>query len=162
MVVKLITVSASLIGQITWLPLTIINMEYEIMKYVLCYEIHCLYKRKSRTFGGPLFVLITERICCGIVSTTLCNITTLFPSRVALIFGQDFVLMTGELNHFLSLFQHIPKIFIGGNIKTLWWPIHVWKWLLMLPDTHVTPDYNTTIFWLKSKWQLFLGQTVYI
>ena len=33
----------------------------------------------------------------------------LFPSRLAFIFGQDFVLMTGESNHSFSLFQHIPK-----------------------------------------------------
>ena len=37
----------------------------------------------------------------------------LFPSRVALIFGQDFVLMTGESNHSFSLFQHILKTFNG-------------------------------------------------
>ena len=59
----------------------------------------------------------------------------LFPSRVALIFGQVFVLMTGESNHSFSLFQYIPKTF--NWVRTLWWPIHVWKWLLMLPDTRV-------------------------
>ena len=37
----------------------------------------------------------------------------LFPSRVALIFGRDFVLMTGESNHSFTLFQHIPKTFNG-------------------------------------------------
>ena len=62
----------------------------------------------------------------------------LFPSRVALIFGLDFVLMTGESNHSFSLFQHIPKTFNGVKGRTLRWPIHVWKCLLMLPDTHVS------------------------
>ena len=37
----------------------------------------------------------------------------LFPSRVALIFGRDFALLTGESNHSFSLFQHIPKTFNG-------------------------------------------------
>ena len=31
--------------------------------------------KKSHT-NDSLFALITERICCGIVSTTLCNVTT--------------------------------------------------------------------------------------
>ena len=48
----------------------------------------------------------------------------LFPSRVAFIFGRDFVLMTGELNRSFSLFQHIPKAFNGVK-SGLWWPIHV-------------------------------------
>ena len=61
----------------------------------------------------------------------------LFTSRVAFIFGLDFVLMTGE-NHSFSLFQHIPKTFNGVKVRTLRWPIHVWKCLLMLPDTHVS------------------------
>ena len=51
----------------------------------------------------------------------------LFPSRVAFIFGRDFVLMTGESNHSFSLFQHIPKTFNGVKVRTLWWPIHVWN-----------------------------------
>ena len=37
----------------------------------------------------------------------------LFPIRVSYIFGQDFLLMTGESNHSFSLFQHIPKAFIA-------------------------------------------------
>ena len=60
----------------------------------------------------------------------------LFPSRVAFIFGRDFVL-TGESNHSFSHFQHIPKIFNGVKVRTLW-TIHVWKRLLVLPDTHVS------------------------
>ena len=62
------------------------------------------------------FALIMERICYDIVSITLCNVTLckhLFPSRVAFIFGRDFVLMTGELNHSFSLFLHTPKTFNG-------------------------------------------------
>ena len=49
----------------------------------------------------------------------------LFPSRFTFIFGIDFVLMTGESNHSFSLIQHILKVFNGGNVRTLWWPIHV-------------------------------------
>ena len=61
----------------------------------------------------------------------------LFPSRIAIIFGQDFVLMTGESNHSFSLLQHIPKTF--NEVKSgLSWQIHVRKWLLMLPDTHLS------------------------
>ena len=62
----------------------------------------------------------------------------LFASKVAFIFSWDFVLMTGESNHSISLFQHIPQTFNGVKVSTLWWPINVWKWLLMLPDTHVS------------------------
>ena len=42
-------------------------------------QIHCLSKKKSCTlnyFVGLPFALITERICRGIVSTTLYNVTT--------------------------------------------------------------------------------------
>ena len=61
----------------------------------------------------------------------------LYTSRVTFIFGRDFVLMTGESNRSFSLFQHILKTFNGVK-SGLWWPIYVWKWLLMLPDTHVS------------------------
>ena len=37
----------------------------------------------------------------------------LFPLVFALIFGRDFVLMTGELKPSFSLFQHIPKTING-------------------------------------------------
>ena len=37
----------------------------------------------------------------------------LFQSRVAFIFGRDFVFMTAESNHSFSLFQQIPKTFNG-------------------------------------------------
>ena len=43
----------------------------------------------------------------------------LFPSRVAFIFGQNFVLMTGELNRSFSLFQHTPKSFNGVKVRTV-------------------------------------------
>ena len=33
-----------------------------------------------------------------------------------------------------SLLQHIPKILNGVKVWTLWWPIHVWKRCLMLPE----------------------------
>ncbi len=33
-----------------------------------------------------------------------------------------------------SLLQHIPKILNGVKVWTLWWPIHVWKLCLMLPE----------------------------
>ena len=47
--------------------------------------------------------LITECICCGIVLQPYAMSQHLFPSRVAFILGQDFVL-TGESNHSFSLF----------------------------------------------------------
>ena len=56
---------------------------------------------------------------------------------VAFIFGRDFVLMTGESNHSFSLFLYTQRLLMGLK-SGLWWPIHVWKWLLMLPDTHVS------------------------
>ena len=59
-------------------------------------------KLHTRLLQKTAFALITDRIFCGIVSTTLCNVTT-FPSR-ELIFGRDFVLMTRESNHSFSLF----------------------------------------------------------
>ena len=51
----------------------------------------------------------------------------LFPSRVAFIFGQDFVLMTGESNRSFSLFQHAPITFNGVVTKLadqLWFCCH--------------------------------------
>ena len=45
--------------------------------------------------------------------------------------SDNFVLITGESNRSFSLFLHIQKTFNG--VKS----INVWKWLLMLPDTHV-------------------------
>ena len=70
------------------------------------------YKKKP-------FAFITECICCGIVSRQPHAMSQhLFPSRVAFIFGRHFVLMTGESNHFFSLFQHIPKTFNGVKVTT--------------------------------------------
>ena len=60
----------------------------------------------------------------------------LFPSRVALIFGRDFILMTGESNHSFSVFQQIPTFYgvksglCGGQFMSE-------NGLLMLPDTYV-------------------------
>ena len=71
--------------------------------------IHCLSRKKSHS----LFALITERICCGIVSTTLCNVTTYISTHSCIHFGRDFELMTGESNHSFSLFQHIPTSLNG-------------------------------------------------
>ena len=59
----------------------------------------------------------------------------LFPSRVAFIFGRHFLLMTGVSNHSFSIFHHIRNTFNGikSGLNSMWWPIHAWKWLSMLP-----------------------------
>ena len=66
----------------------------------------------------------------------------LIPSRVTLFFGRYLELMTGESNHSFSLFQHTPKTFNGVKVRTLWWPIHVFKWLLLLPS------FTTRALWI--------------
>ena len=58
----------------------------------------------------------------------------LFPSRVAFIFCQYFVLIMGELGHCESLVQHIPMILNRVKVRTLWGLIHVWKRCLVLPE----------------------------
>ena len=55
-----------------------------------------------------------------------------FPSRVAYIFGRDFVVMTGELNHFFSLFQPTPKNCNGVKSGLCGGQFIFWKWLLTL------------------------------
>ena len=83
---------------------------------MFCIHFRFYFLKKSRTLTfckRPPFAFMTEHICCGIVFTTLHNVT--FISIVAYIFGRDVVLMTGESNHSFSLVQHIPKTFNGVN-----------------------------------------------
>ena len=121
------------------------------------YHVNCkgqyrLPVRKKKLHNNTSLAPFTERVCCGNVSATLCNVTTFISIQSFIHFGWDFVLMTGESNQSFSLFQHIPKTFNGIKVRTLWWPIHVSKWLLMLPDTLVslcsTLSSFTTRAWL--------------
>ena len=68
----------------------------------------------------------------------------LFPSRVALLFGRDFVLMTGESNHSFSLFQYIPNTFNGVKSGLWWWPINA-TWLSRVLMLHC---FTTRVRWL--------------
>ena len=93
-------------------------------------HIHCLGKKKiahSNILLDRLLLWLRSTFAVALFRQTYAMLQHLFPSRVAFIFGWDFVLMTGESNH----------SFNGVKVRTLWWPIHVWKWLLILPDTHV-------------------------
>ena len=84
--------------------------------------IHCLAPKKV---GHSNILLV---FCFDYGAYLLCyffdNLMQFFPSRAALIFGRDFVLMTGQSNHSFSLFRHISKTFNGVEVRTLW-PIHV-------------------------------------
>ena len=96
-----------------------------------------------------------ESICCGIVLTALWNVTTFISiQRVAYIFGRDFVLLAGESNHSFSLFQHTPKTFNKVKVRR---PIHVWKWLLVLPDTHVSSCSTLSQLEPDESWHCRLG-----
>ena len=73
-------------------------------KNIYKYTLH--RQKKSCTpkyLVGPPFALIMERLCCGIIPVYAMS-QHLFPSRVAYIFGQDFILVTGESNPSFSLF----------------------------------------------------------
>ena len=69
-------------------------------------------KKKLRTnFVAPLFALITERICCGIVSTTLCNVTTFITIRSCIYFWPRFCIDDRRVKTFLRFFPAHPKEF---------------------------------------------------
>ena len=102
--------------------------------------IRCMAKKKScilQYFVGPPFALITEHICCGIVSTTLCNVTKCISIQSCVNFWPRFSIDDGTVEPFLQSFPLTPNTFNGVKVRTLCWLIHVWKWLLMLPDSHV-------------------------
>ena len=78
------------------------------------------------------FALITECICCGIVSTTLCNVTTFISIQSCIHFWPRFCIDDRRVKPFLQSFPLTANTFNTVKVRTLWWPIHVWKWLLML------------------------------
>ena len=109
------------------------NVLTERNKARACMDIHCLSKKKGSTLVGPPFALVTEHICCGIVSTTLCNVTTFISIQSCIHFWDSrFCIDDRRVKPFLQSFPLHPKDFQWGKVRTLWWPIHVWKWLLML------------------------------
>ena len=75
-----------------------------------------------------------ECIRWGIVPTTLCNVTTF----ISIHFWPRFSIDDRRVKPFFQSLPTHPKDFYWGKYRTLWWPIHVWKWLLMLPDNHVS------------------------
>ena len=95
-------------------------------------------KKKKKNVAHSPFALITERVCCAVVFDDLHAASQhLFPSRVAVIFGRDFVLIIGESNHSFSLFQHIPITFNGVKVRTRVANSCV-KMTPLLPDTRVS------------------------
>lgn len=90
-----------------------------------------LPKKSCLTFKyfpwSPL-VLIMAHIRHGIICICLCNVTTF----ICIIFHQDLVMMVVR-PPVKSSSAH-PKIFYGVTVYTLWWPIHGWKWCLMLSE----------------------------
>ena len=75
--------------------------------------------------------LITKHICCGIVFDNLIQCYNIYFHPELHSFLAKNLYWWQEPNYSFSLFQHIPKTFNGVKVRTLWWPIHVWKWLLV-------------------------------
>ena len=71
----------------------------------------------------------------GIVSTTLCNVTTFISIHNCIHFWPIFCIDDRRVKLFLQSFPVIPNTFgksqEWGKVRS----IHVWKWLFMLPDT---------------------------
>ena len=42
---------------------------------------------------------------------------------------------------------------LQGKVRNLWWPIHVWKWLLLLPDTHVSSCFTLSQLEPDESWR---------
>ena len=95
-------------------------------------------KNKNHTLAfckRPPFTLIMECICCGICFWQHYAMPQhLFPLHEL----PRFCIDDRRVEPFLQSFPLTPNTFKGVKVRTLWWPIHVWKWLLMLPDTHVS------------------------
>ena len=96
--------------------------------------------------------LITERNCCSIVSITLSDVTTFFSMPSCINFWPRFCIDDRRVELFRQPFPFTPKTFNGVKVKTLWWPIHVWKWLLVLPDTHVSSRSTLLQIELDESW----------
>ena len=103
------------------------------------------------------FALITESISCGIVLTNLCNVTAFISIQSCINFWPRFCIDDRRVEPLLKPFPFTPNNFNGVKVRTLWWTIHVWKWLLVLPDTHVSSCSFTTRAWsilLLSSWNM--------
>ena len=126
-------------------PFFVSGQTYKISKGSNHYCSHCIYILPGQKKVAHTNILL-DRLLFWLQSAFAVALfwhpysmsQLLFPSRVVFLFGQDFVLVTGESNHSFLLFQLIPKTFNWVKVGTLWWPICVWKWLLMLTDTHVS------------------------
>ena len=76
------------------------------------------------------------------------SVATFISIQSCIHFWPRFCMDDTRANHSFSLFQRIPNTFNG--VKTLCWPIYVWKWLLMLPDTCVfmLHSFTTRAWWI--------------
>lgn len=73
-------------------------------------------------FTGLPLALIAPCICCGIVLLSLCNVARFISIHCCIKCSPR------------SCMNEDPKILSWFKVWTLWWPIHVWKWCLMLPE----------------------------
>ena len=85
-------------------------------------KINTLPVQKKRR---PPFALITECICCGIVSTTSSNVTTFISIQSCINFWPRLCIDDRRVEPFLQSFPAIPNTFNVVKVRTLWWPIHV-------------------------------------
>ena len=99
---------------------------------------HCPSKIKVAFCRRPPFALITEHICCGIVSTTLSNATTFISIQSCINFCPKFFIDICRVKPFPQSFHLTLNTLNGDKVRTLWWLINVWKWLPMLLDTRVS------------------------
>ena len=101
-------------------------------------DIHCLSKKKLHTqnFLDRLLLWFWSTFAVALFQQPYAMSQHLFPSRVALIFGRDFVMMTGESNHSFSLFQHIPCVKMTPRAPVSSCSMHAFttraRWILAL------------------------------
>ena len=107
-------------------------------------KLHCLSQKKVAYLPfakDRLLLWLRSAFAVALFRQPYAMSQHLFPSELHYIFGRDFVLMTEESSSFLQSFPLTPNTFNGVKVRPLvamWCPIHVLKWLLILPDTHVS------------------------
>ena len=88
-----------------------------VFSFLCSLYVHCPSKIKV---AHSSFALIMECICCAVVS---------------IYFHPELHSFLAEILHWWQESRTVPSVF---SFNPKWWPIHVWKWLLLLPDTHVS------------------------
>ena len=111
-------------------------------------QIHCPSPKKvALAFckRSP-FVFIKERICCGIVSTTLSNVTTFISIQSCIHYWPRFCIDDRRVEPFLLSFLLTPNTFSGVKVSSIQ-SIHVWnnscvKMTLQAPSHSLPPLFH--------------------